>query len=578
MRDARSLLSIRQTSTGDLLTLSMRVVDGGTGPVFEFEDSRERSEDGRRVALRVRTSPGSLDALLAELERLVAPVAPPVSAPVPAPVDAGDRQERFAACLAIMIERGELGDLPFRQNCEQIAEWCSNAGVEYEQLFVPPTSAEADGGRQQAITRQYRWVCLHRAVRTSGYTRTLVSAFSPGTESPPESRFGVRFMERYECPGGPEKPYEFGVDAAYASLPALVSVMERRAGLAVAADVPSAHSEGDEVGRELEDRLVKAYATLIAHGRFGDELRPGEIRDEVVSWWAEAGIPLKHEGGSRHCELVSVSRPEADQVFTLALEFWINMPAAHIAFEEEYRLRDDPDDSCSYEVQAPLASLDALVAYFEQHLGIGIVADAALDPQDRLIACFEALVARGELGDALARQENRARVAAWFAEAGAQVTMFGFDRGETLLRVYRSNSDCVFKLRLSIDRGDYKPGIRFDEFYDYLPRYGDDGREYAYSVRTGLSSLGRLVRFFGARLDEPASTPEKPAELGGGAGDRYVPDHQLEDRLVRHFRQLVARGELGDTLPLRENRDRVAAWFDEAGVSAEPDDWSWFNS
>lgn len=553
---ARPLLSIRQASTGDLLTLSMRLADEGAGLIFEFEDSRQDTEDGRTVALRVRVPPGSLDALLTELERLVAPVAAP--APAPAPASASAWEERFAACLSALIERGELGDVPIRHNCDRVAEWCRSAGAEYEHLFVPSALEQAHGGTQQAVTRTHRWVCLRRAVRSSGYTRTLVLALWPGTEASPESRFGVRFTERYERPGETEKPYEFGVDAAYASLTALVPLMERRAGITVASGMQPIQPD-----RALEDRLVKAFAELIAHGEFGDEMRPGQIRDEVMSWWTGAGIPLKPEGYNRHCELVSVSRPEAGDVFMLALRFWINMPATHLSFVEGYRSQDDPEDTCSYEVQTPLASLDALVAFFEQHTGI--VADPALDPQDRLIACFQALVARGELGDALSRQENRARVAAWFAQAGAQVKEIGFERRETLLRVYRTGTDCVFKLTLSIDRGDYKPGIRFTEFYDYLPRRGDEGREYAYSVHTGLSSLDRLVRFFGARLDEPASTIDD------------TPDHHLEDRLVRHFRQLVARGELGDALPLRENRDRVTAWFHEAGAPTEPDDWSWIN-
>lgn len=141
----------------------------------------------------------------------------------------------------------------------------------------------------------------------------------------------------------------------------------------------------------------------------------------------------------------------------------------------------------------------------------------------------------------------------------------GLERKETLLRVYRPDTGCVFELRLSIDRGDSWPGIRFDEYYEYLPRQGDAGREYAYGVRTDLSSLGPLVGFFDARLDDDAR-------------GQYPPNQHLEDRLVWHLGQLVARGELGDALPLRENRDRVAAWFREAGVPAEPDSWSWFES
>lgn len=132
-------------------------------------------------------------------------------------------------------------------------------------------------------------------------------------------------------------------------------------------------------------------------------------------------------------------------------------------------------------------------------------------------------------------------------------------RIEQLLSVHRVQTRCVFTLTLSFNPGDR--GISFTEFYDYLPVPGDAGREYGYGVRTPYASLPILVDFFEARL---GGTAEASGELA--------------DRLTACFRDLIASGELGNDLPLRENNGRVTGWFAEAGVTFEPTDWFWFNS
>lgn len=133
-------------------------------------------------------------------------------------------------------------------------------------------------------------------------------------------------------------------------------------------------------------------------------------------------------------------------------------------------------------------------------------------------------------------------------------------RTEKLLSVHRESSDSRFQLRLIFAPDAYQPGIEFWEDYEYYPRPDDPGREYGYGVRAPTESLAALVAFFEAKT--------------GRAAD---PGESAEIRLVRAFQALVAAGELGDALGLRENRARVLAWFTEAGVATKPIEWVWFN-
>ncbi len=160
------------------------------------------------------------------------------------------------------------------------------------------------------------------------------------------------------------------------------------------------------------------------------------------------------------------------------------------------------------------------------------------------------MAAQGHLHGGAVRQGNREGVAAWITDAGITATVEGFARTEEILKLYRPGTDCLFELVLTMDgfaSGDR--GIVFCEKYKYLPRTGDAGREYSYSVMTPYASLPVRV----AAL-----------ETSPGEGD-------LEERLTQCFKHLVQTGELAGDLDLQVARDRVAARFVQAGVPAITD-------
>src|SRR3712207_1171319 len=177
--------------------------------------------------------------------------------------------------------------------------------------------------------------------------------------------------------------------------------------------------------------------------------------------------------------------------------------------------------------------------------------------EDRLIAGFAGLAARGHLGEHLPRQGNRAVVADWMTAAGVAPKLTGFARVEYLLRMHRVATDCIYELTLTMDPAAYGgAGIVFREHYEYLPTAGDAGREYSYLVTAPYDSLAVLLTHL---------------ETEPGEGDP-------EERLARCFHDRVRTGALHPGLGRQEARDLVAQWFARAGVSATTDESHWFNS
>jgi hypothetical protein len=128
-----------------------------------------------------------------------------------------------------------------------------------------------------------------------------------------------------------------------------------------------------------------------------------------------------------------------------------------------------------------------------------------------------------------------------------------------LLKHYREAAGCVFHLWLTFDAGRHDDEVSFSEYYDYAARPGDSGREYGYSVLVPRRDLDRLVEVVARRAGRP-------------------PGEDTQATLLDCFQALVARGELGEHLDLRENVGTVRSWLDDAGIASRTDQWAWFNS
>jgi hypothetical protein len=128
-----------------------------------------------------------------------------------------------------------------------------------------------------------------------------------------------------------------------------------------------------------------------------------------------------------------------------------------------------------------------------------------------------------------------------------------------LLRHHRMPADCVFTLWLAFGAGRDRDEIDFTEFYEYLPRQGTGGREYAYSVYVPERDLDRLVEALTRRHRQP-------------------PGEDARDTLLECFRSLIEHGDLGEHLAIEENILTLRSWLEQAGIGYRDGRWAWFDS
>jgi hypothetical protein len=441
-------------------------------------------------------------------------------------------EDRLTAAIQVMADRGEISTR-YASNHDHIASYCERAGVAYERIWFDT---------KRWLPSQRR-VPLFRSIEPNGFLRTLsVLVFPVGAAGVDHSRFGVSLDENFSDPAAshPDDVYSrYGYELAidYEAFGALADLLEERFGLP-----PEEH---------LDDRAEVIFTGLVERGELGAHLPPGGNRERLAGWCRELDIRPRWGGLTRKHVMLRAEASGLVLELSFRPVFW---PPPEVRFTEAHRVGDLRYGGTQYEVTAPYESMPGLVEDFERRLGL-TPARGRID--DRLIACFDALVGQGHLNDRLPRQGNRAVVSEWIAATGVTPTMHGFARTERLLKVHRASTDCIFELVLTMDSAARDgAGVSFSERYDYLPQAGDAGREYAYGIQTSYASMAALVEYF---------------ETEPGEGD-------LEERLTRCFKALVARGELSNELGLREARDRVAAWFDQAGVAGTPTDWHWFNS
>jgi hypothetical protein len=213
---------------------------------------------------------------------------------------------------------------------------------------------------------------------------------------------------------------------------------------------------------------------------------------------------------------------------TLALELWFG--AGEFRFTEAY------DGGTEYRVSASLSAVPALADAFGRRLDLP---PSSASAEDRLLACVEAMAAAGRIGHGLPRQGSRAVMAAWMAAAGVPATLSGFVRVEQVLVAPATG----MRLTLTMDATASDHGIVFSETRDTPAA--------CFRVRAPYACLPDLLSHLEDR--------RRPRE-----GD-------LEERLTRCFRRLVATGVLAPGRPPAQARDVVAALFREAGAPVDLD-------
>jgi hypothetical protein len=443
--------------------------------------------------------------------------------------------DRLQAAIEAMAEHGDIQP-QYVSNHDVVATHCRRAGVGYQRRWY-------DTERWQTIQR---WMPLFRTVEPNGFQRTLaVDLYELGGDDTDYTIHGLRLQETFTDPNlaYPDDlatSYSYDLAIGYEPFTAVADLIEHRYGL------PGAE--------HIDDRAEAILATLIARGELGPHLPPGEHRHRLAAWCSEVGVRSTWTGSHRRAELLRAARRDGSPPLVLGLEFWTEPHTGEIRFVEAYPTGRYASRDIAYAVTAPMAAVTQLAEQFESRLDLTPV-PGRMD--DRLLACFTALVAGGHLGDHLPRQGNRAVVAQWLTTVGVTPTLKGFARIERLLRVHRTASDCIYELTLTMDVAAHNTaGVVFREHYEYLPTAGDAGREHTYLVSAPYDALAALV----AHL-EPES----------GLGD-------LEERLARCMHERVRTGDLHADLGLEQARDLVAQWFGEAGVKATKDDSHWVNS
>ncbi|MGH3426477.1 MAG: hypothetical protein ACRD3Q_08210 [Terriglobales bacterium] len=421
--------------------------------------------------------------------------------------------------------------------CRTITAWCDRAGASHELMAVDHS------GKVRRLSRKHFFLWNSGAAATGGRVSTLAVRFRPGHAA---DQSGLVFCEEYRSVGDPD--YEYTTSMGYSSLADLAALLRDKAELPDAED------------RSPEDTFIASVAALVMRGELGTGLGQAGSRDRLAAWCAEAGI-AHLTGGTHRRETLLVDAAAVDgHTLELTLTFWA--PYRHVLFVESRMPLDGSSDGFQFEVKTSHESVEPLVDRLESSLGAS-PAPFGTDLDDRLVACLIAMVDRGELGRGLRPGENRDRVADWYAGLGlpSEKLSFGPKREVNLVREYRERTDSIFSLSLTFHSDWRSRGISFSERYDYLARAGDAGREYAYSTCAPYDSLETLVSFFESRLGTTQTAP----------------DDRPEDRLVSCFATLVERGELSAELAIKENHERVAAWYAEAGVPVDTESWSWFN-
>jgi hypothetical protein len=298
--------------------------------------------------------------------------------------------DRAVALFTGLVAGGELGPhLAPDANTRLVIGWCREVDASFSL-----------GGRCRSHE-------ILGAERTGDQAALVLAVSWPFPyDAPPV----IRFTEGYRT-GEELRPGDttYAVTVPLDGIATLVEHAERELGLAPAPGW-------------WDDRLIACLDALAERGELAAGLPHQANRARLAALVRDAGLQPTVTGFNRREKLLAVHRPATNCRFELSLVLDEQARADKgIRFAEDYDYypqAGDPGREYGYHVYAPYEALERLVAYFERLLAVAAPPPpATLD--DRLVACFRALVARGELTGEMPLQAAAERVDGWFAEAGA---------------------------------------------------------------------------------------------------------------------------------------------------------------
>ncbi len=302
--------------------------------------------------------------------------------------DDHEREDQWVAHLARQVEAGVLGGESARgASRNRVAQW-----------YVEHDVVHALGG----ATRKVILLDQREAATRSMFVLLLVIS----ADTRPAT---VKFVEVSQPIGRLDWTQGYDVTVPSEKIDDLIAYLTAAKGL-----VPPRE-------QAPEERLVSCLRQLVGRGELTAGLPQRAMRARMVQWLGAAGAPVAIGRSLRTEVLLHRQREQTDSMVQLRLLI-DPVGKTGIAFWEDYEYyarAGDAGREYGYGVKTPYESLEALVDSLEQRSGRA--PEPTEDLEDRLVASMRRLVERGDLGARLPLRENRARVAAWFTEAGVPV-------------------------------------------------------------------------------------------------------------------------------------------------------------
>lgn len=226
---------------------------------------------------------------------------------------------------------------------------------------------------------------------------------SPGTDRTPACvvTLSVDTEIQYKITVGEE--HQVLIRASAGSIDALVSFLESAA------------------VRGADEARLAAASPAAAETQYLARYSAWSIRNAVRRWCHQAGVSsdwfLDDKRVSREHVLLKVPQPGTPRSITVSLTFSTRgKDSDHLTFTEEYRA---PDEilGYSYATAISYAERPALTTFLEDELGVS-PGERAGDAEDRLIGCFEKLIARGDLDLSAGQSAMCDQVRRWCSAAG----------------------------------------------------------------------------------------------------------------------------------------------------------------